>query len=637
MRPLPIVLLVLLVASSTLSHVIVGEEPEYPRHTPGFPSNYLYDFMTIFKDLFSNIPDQTISNLTLRDLVDSVSNPYVRSLLNTLIEKHRAGNLTWGDLDEAMKIVTDMYAGGSLSSEDYRYATAVLECLAKSLQTILPRGGRVDRFDYYLSKIKNPEVRGIVEKAMETVSRGALPPYGALEQSITELNELYKLDSPEYKEYVVVSNRDSVDIVERGSKLSVFDYVYAMASLRELALRGGLETLAEETNRHVENMLMTYALPAIEEYHWSYLEEARLLSHIVQLATDTGYTNIAERLRFMFYDHVRATIAEYSERFSKNQLDLASYLDVLEELRGAAKRAGSIESLELINREIIRVLNEYFVNISGKDPKSTVEEVMRIKLELEKRGHYELAKLIDERLAKSLLERLRSLEQAYSSGYLTRDEYLSTLTQLRELADATGNQEVLNRVLESINKLLSVNSGEDVKQPLFNLPSLNVGKLAKTPGAASTPSIGLPSIPIANVPFTQLGLLALVAAVAVLFVKLGSKLPASSRIILALRGFVATPLLTRRTAPTTSGGGDEVVATYWSAVKLVEKRSGRIKSESKTHREYLAETCDSIGGLCEAFRDLTQSYELARFAGVSNDTIAERARRAFRALIGDGG
>lgn len=633
MRLLPALLIVLLMSTTTLTHVATSEETPYPRHTPGFPSNYLYDLANVFKDAFSNVSNQTSTNLTLLDLANSVSEARVRDLLIELIGKYQAGNLTPQDLDEAMRIVSDMYSKGGLSPKDYYYTTIVLEYLARSLKTSLQYEVSVDKFNYYFSKISRPEVRKIVEKTLEAIDQSALSPEQALEQSIAELNELYSPANGQ--SYIIAHGGDFIDIIETTNKLSIRDYVYAMAALRELARRSNAEAIAGEARVYVENMLRGPALSTIESYSQLKHEKAYYLSYVVQLAIDAGYTDIAEKLKSVFYEYVKGAIDEYGDKFDRKELDLVGYLEILEQLKEAAKRAGSNESLELINREILRVLGEYFTTTSSRDANSIIEEVNDIKSVLSKWGDYELLKLIDEKLSKSLVEKLSKLEQAYKSGYLSKDEYLNALIQLQRIVSTSGNQEALNKVLEAINNLLNVAQGEAGKKSLFEPPSINLGGLAKTPSGLSMPSIGLPSTPTGNIPLAQLGLLVLIALAAVSIVALARKTQKLSQLTLSLKRFITRHSLAHATTSATTSGSMDIITTYWDAVRWVEKRSGRSKSISETHREYLLKMCNALGDACDAFKYITKAYELARFAGVISEEMVERSRRAFEALTGD--
>jgi hypothetical protein len=85
------------------------------------------------------------------------------------------------------------------------------------------------------------------------------------------------------------------------------------------------------------------------------------------------------------------------------------------------------------------------------------------------------------------------------------------------------------------------------------------------------------------------------------------------------------------------GGGPLVLRLYWSSVKTVEGVSGVRMLASTTHREYLANVKDRIGGLIVPFENLTVSYELYRYAGLTGREVEEQALKFYNELVGLGG
>jgi hypothetical protein len=327
-------------------------------------------------------------------------------------------------------------------------------------------------------------------------------------------------------------------------------------------------------------------------------------------------------------------------------LNISSVDDLLKisspDVRRALERILECNTLECVEQDELssRIIQSILYNSTGLNV-----------YDLRNMSYSELLNLINDEGISDLLEAFNTtgyispadvdklvatLEDARKSGALSPQAYMAALEILRRVLGESGGSEssrierlqvdairdivveasrsgLLSKIIERLSGLYresqvsSLNS--NVQKASFRVEDPRVS--FKLPGISS-----------------DIALLVLLAIIASLILFNSQKLEATLGNMLSsvTRGGVGGV-----------GGGPLVLRLYWSSVKTVEGVSGVRMLASTTHREYLANVKDRIGGLIVPFENLTVSYELYRYAGLTGREVEEQALKFYNELVGLGG
>ncbi len=225
----------------------------------------------------------------------------------------------------------------------------------------------------------------------------------------------------------------------------------------------------------------------------------------------------------------------------------------------------------------------------------------------------------DEETRRMLITLLRS----YANGQLSVSQLLQFLKQLGSRASSgqlsVSAYEATLDLVKRISESLKINFSEvyQLAQKSWSIPrylsSLLGGASIAMPTGFSLPSAslyGLKDVGIA-LAATFIAIAIAIALIAILR-KIKSVTALSSRSI-------------RRVLGTYFAEG--VVREYWRAVQLISAKLGISRMDWETHWEFFAKVSKYLGSASEAFRRLTELYELRRFGGVKLRDMDEEARR----------
>ena len=326
-------------------------------------------------------------------------------------------------------------------------------------------------------------------------------------------------------------------------------------------------------------------------------------------------------------------------------LNISSVDDLLKisspDVRRALERILECDTLECVEQDELssRIIQSILYNSTGLNV-----------YDLRNMSYSELLNLINDEGISDLLEAFNTtgyispadvdklvatLEDAHKSGALSPQAYMAALEILRRVLGESGGSEssrierlqvdaIRDIVVEAsrsglLSKIIERLSGLYRESQISSLNS-NVQK-ASFRVEGPRVSFELPGIS------SDIALLALLAIIASLILFNSQKLGATLGNMLSsvTRGGVGVGGV---------GGGPLVLRLYWSSVKTVEGVSGVRMLASTTHREYLANVKDRIGGLIVPFENLTVSYELYRYAGLTGREVEEQALKFYNELVG---
>ncbi len=218
------------------------------------------------------------------------------------------------------------------------------------------------------------------------------------------------------------------------------------------------------------------------------------------------------------------------------------------------------------------------------------------------------------------------LLKAYAQGAINENQVINVVKALMEAyAKGKVSPEAYSAALDLINRIsrsLGFNYSELYKNALQSIPipkdlNMNLG---------SAPSLSIPSLPsmppLSSAEILEPILIAIaITSITILLILL------SRRICIACR--YLSSALKRYTEIAIYG---PVVRYYWQAVKLIEMNLGIERMANETHREFLSKVRERIGRSLKPFEELTQLYELARFGGVEDKSLEDRARKCLEAV-----
>ena len=325
-------------------------------------------------------------------------------------------------------------------------------------------------------------------------------------------------------------------------------------------------------------------------------------------------------------------------------LDLGSLVDLIKatspQLGEALSRILECDTLECLEGDTVygRVLGELMSNLTSIDVK-----------ELRSMSDSDLLELVDDTSLRAALEALNTttgldplalssvleaIEEARSKGSLSPQAYIAALELLKRILERRGEDSgwIERRQVEAVREaLMEASRSGLLQEAIAKLGNVYAQAQAWSPsfegGQSMLPKLRAPeasiSLPRMSVDVLLLALVALLAAIA------------------AFNAARLAPFLEeltgRRGALESASSLPLALKLYWGAVRLVERATGVTMSNSTTHREYLGEVSGKLGGLLKPFRDLTEAYELYRFAGVRGEELEAKARRAYNELAGGGG
>jgi len=239
--------------------------------------------------------------------------------------------------------------------------------------------------------------------------------------------------------------------------------------------------------------------------------------------------------------------------------------------------------------------------------------------------------------AMEILRRI-SVRYGYKTVYDAADKaILDTISQILRSEEVRG---AIRSAIEALQEeglprlLSSVDSTSGIKLPELGELENIVGE-TKTSAPANMPILAsFPSLPTLT-GFTDLKIAMLIVLVIFCVVisvylasRYGSALASKLRRTIALRGTAIRRIeLEKMPIP---------VRLYWQSVEVVSAITHIRKLDVQTHREYLEKVSPHLGELAEAFKEVTESYEISRFGGVVSRDVEKRAMMSFRKLRGGG-
>jgi len=367
------------------------------------------------------------------------------------------------------------------------------------------------------------------------------------------------------------------------------------------------------------------------------------------------------------------TIATAAEATEIHTPDFPNYLDILYD-HEPGTQLNYTEYLQLL-KELFNSINEggNLEDIIGDPNLSKLQSLMREGGDLDNAHKLEAltsygALSVDELIQGIRDDELRSLIQEaastgnvsnylltlinemYSSGKISFDDYVRALYALRNLSsDAESRKQIdslLLRILGNslINSLLNLGGSETLTQLadqelmrevvdsalqfLGNEHEANANfikglenLLNPQQTSPAIPSLKLPSAGLALPPLTSLSI---DLGTALPFIVLALALTIS--LIIFLRQDKISSVLARltpRSGRPSYGLGIEsrIIRTYWNSVELLRKKVQR--SPSDTHREYYEKVSRTLPEADTVFRNITFAYEKVRWGALDESALVD--------------
>ncbi|MEM0260173.1 MAG: DUF4129 domain-containing protein [Sulfolobales archaeon] len=332
--------------------------------------------------------------------------------------------------------------------------------------------------------------------------------------------------------------------------------------------------------------------------------------------------------------------------------NLTEFLDQLKELQNLAGSCSSIECIkENYRGNLTSIINNLKrAEVAPEDLYPGIELLISSRNDSNLYSYIENLDLIN--LLKMLNETdpdtfIRLFETAsstinnmYSTGRISSREYVAALEILKRLSQEKGAYEVYNEV----NKLEMKIFADFINQSLAKIISNTIGFTTYGGGGSSVNSsteevlrtlpyilsdlrntqIIIPSLPL--IPLSWLIPLIFLASFVILIPVLdflGVNPLAFLKSRFSNSRFPDLDSLSRKSLP---------VRLYWMAVEILSRKIP--KQDSETHREYLEKfkRDNYYKEIITPLENLTKAYELSRYAGLSEASLEEEARKSFNEL-----
>lgn len=331
--------------------------------------------------------------------------------------------------------------------------------------------------------------------------------------------------------------------------------------------------------------------------------------------------------------------------------NLTEFLDQLKELQNLSGSCSSIECIkENYRGNLTSIINNLKrAEVAPEDLYPGIELLISSRNDSNLYSYIENLDLIN--LLKMLNETdpdtfIRLFEMAsstinsmYSTGRISSREYVAALEILKRLSQEKGAYEVYNEV----NKLEMKIFADFINQSLAKIISNTIGFTTYGGGSSVNSSteevlrtlpyilsdlrntqIIIPSLPL--IPLSWLIPLIFLASFVILIPVLdflGVNPLAFLKSRFSNSRFPDLDSLSRKSLP---------VRLYWMAVEILSRKIP--KQDSETHREYLEKfkRDNYYKEIITPLENLTKAYELSRYAGLSEASLEEEARKSFNEL-----